>query len=120
MMLDRIVLLGVFLLLCSITPISALERGSIENGDIVISPSNNSIEDGDDLTSKEVDNLYGVKNIHIHYAPPDEVKYICTAVAVVVAVIIIMALTCYYSHVNVDVGRAAVRDLVVVELQPMV
>ena len=64
-MLDRILLFGVFLLVCGITPVSALEMGSVEYNNSTSYFTEDNVEDVDNLTSSELGGLYYTNNFFL-------------------------------------------------------
>ena len=57
-------------LICSITPISALEMGSIKNNNITPSLNDKKIETSDNFIPKELNGLYHLNKVHWHDNPP--------------------------------------------------
>ena len=92
MITSRVGVLGacflVCFLICSITPISALEMGSMENNTITSSFAD--VETLDNLTSSELGGLYYTNNIHRPNDPPDKkIIYIAVGVTLLIIAIII-------------------------------
>ena len=92
MITSRVGVLGacflVCFLICSITPISALEMGSMENNTITSSFAD--VETLDNLTSSELGGLYYTNNIHRPNNPPDKkIIYIAVGVTLLIIAIII-------------------------------
>ena len=90
MMNYKLIIIGICFLVCSITPISALEMGSVENNNSVSYFTDNNVEDVDDLTSSELGGLYYTNNIHRPNDPPNKkIIYIAVGVTLLIITIII-------------------------------
>ena len=89
MMNYKLIIIGICFLVCSITPISALEMGSVENNNSVSYFTDNNVEDVDDLTSSELGGLYYTNNIHRPNDPPNK-KIIYIAVGVILTLLVII------------------------------
>ena len=94
----RLIILLVCFLVCSITPISALEMGSVEYNNSTSYFTKNNVEEGDNLTSSELGGLYYTNNIHRPNDPPDK-KIIYIAVGITLLIIaIIIGVYCFKQY----------------------
>ena len=98
----RLIIIGICFLVCSITPISALEMGSVEYNNSTSYFTDNNVEDVDNLTSSELGGLYYTNNIHMPNDPPNNnITYIFVGAILTVLVIIgIYCLSQYLSASN--------------------
>ena len=117
MITSRVGLLGacflVCFLICSITPISALEIGSVENNNITNYFTDENIGDSDNLIGSEVGGLYYLNQIHRPDDGPDS-KVTCKAV--IITLIVVTAIVCYLFLVYFPAKLVAQEALVMQHL----